>query len=391
MQKQTAPATGVSLWTKNFMAITIANMFMFLNFQMFPAALPVYAKSLGATDHVVGWLGGMLIIATLITRPIAGLALDRIGRKSIYFTGLIIVFVMTIAYGLFPIVAVIMVVRFLHGLGWGFANTSATTIAADIIPKARFAEGMAYFSLFASLAMAFAPALALYVGMRLTVILGAFFMLVVMALALTVKYRTFEPRPKNAPRQKMSPYEKTAIWPGCVMFMITCCYGATVTFVAIYAHSMDIAGIGVFFTVYALSLIITRPYVGKLIDKKGFGSALVPGTLACVASMVVLGFAENLTMFLISAALFGFGYGCCQTSLLSMAMLKAPANRTGAANATFFTGFDAGMGFGSILAGFLATHFSYGEMYLIIAVLPLAAFCMYLLTTGKITKKLGRD
>lgn len=388
MAKQDVSQTKVPLWTKNFLAITISNLFMFLNFHMFPAALPLYAKSLGASDPVVGWLGGMLIIATLITRPIAGLAVDRIGRKSIYLIGLAIIILMTIAYGLFPIVAVIMVVRFIHGLGWGFANTATTSIAADSIPKTRFGEGMAYFSLASSLAMAVAPALALYMGMRLTVFWGTVFLAVVLALAFVIKYRKLKPRAQNAPRQKIAPYEISALWPAVMIMLINCSYGAMVTFIAIYAYSLGITSIGVFFTVYAASLIIFRPYFGKLIDKKGFGAALVPGILACIASMLVLGFAFNLAMFLISGVLFGIGYGSCQTTLLSMAMLKAPADRSGAANATFFTGFDAGIGLGSILAGILATSFTYGQMFLLIGILPLIAFIMYLISAKSSRKNI---
>lgn len=376
---------SVSLWTKDFWAITVLNLFIFLSFQMFPPALPVYVKSLGASDATVGWMGGIIIIATLIIRPFAGLALDSMGRKKIFITGLLTVMAMTIAYGFFPIVGIIMAIRFVHGLGWGLASTGSTTIAADVIPKKRFGEGMAYFSVSSSLAMAVAPALALYLGMRHTVVIATILMVIATILAFMLKYRALPPKPHNAGPRKFAPYEKAAVWPGIIMFLINSAYGALVSFIAIYALTRGIENIGVFFTVYAIAIIVTRPYFGKLIDSKGFSAAVLPGIITTIAAVVILSFAHNLTWFLISGFIYGIAFGACQTGLQTMAVLKSPSHRTGAANATFFTGFDGGIGFGSILSGFLATWFTYSQMYLLIAILPTMALLLYLI--AEISKK----
>lgn len=365
------------LWTKNFVLATTINLFIFLSFQMFPPTLPLYIKELGASDATVGWIGGSIVIATLLMRPFAGLALDGLGRKKVFILGLCVVLLMTIAYGLFPIVAVILAIRFIHGLGWGMASTGSTTVAADFIPKKRFGEGMAYFSLSASLAMAIAPALALSIGMHRTVIVASVFTAIATALAFVIKYRQIPAPQLNAPKKKFAPYEKAALWPGFIMFLINASYGALISFVAIYALSHNIPNIGVFFTVYAVSILITRPFFGKLIDAKGFNAALLPGVIAAILSMVILSMAYNITMFLISGFLYGIAFGACQTSLQTMAVLNSPPERIGAANATFFTGFDGGIGFGSILAGVLATWFSYGTMFLLIALLPFMAMILH--------------
>lgn len=376
-QNAASHKTAIPLWTKNFLVVTTVNLFIFLSFQLFPAALPVYLKSLGASDIVVGWVGGSIIIATLLTRPFAGLALDSMGRRLLFIVGLIIISIMTIAYGLFQIVAVILIVRFMHGIGWGLASTASTTIAADTIPKVRFGEGMAYFSLSTSLAMAVAPALALYLGFYKTISIATAFNILALVLALTIKYRQIESKPKDVPKQRAALYEKGAIWPGVIMFLITCTYGAMVTFIAIYAFERGVTNIGIYFTVYAIVLLVTRPFFGKLIDRKGFGASLIPGVISAFISLVILYFANNLALFLLSGIFYGIAFGACQNALQTMAVLNSPPNRTGAANATFFTGFDGGIGFGSILAGFLTTWFTYGQMYLIISILPVASAALY--------------
>ena len=60
-----------------------------------------------------------------------------------------------------------------------------------------------------------------------------------------------------------------------------------------------------------------------------------------------------------------------------MAVLNSPPDRIGAANATFFNGFDGGIGFGSILSGALTAWFTYSQMYLLIAILPLVAMGLF--------------
>ena len=161
-----------SVWTWNFTIITIINFFMFFAFQLFPSALPPYLKSLGASDNLLGWLQGIMTIATLLFRPIAGLALDRYGRKGIFIAGLIGMFLTTAAYRFFPIVGVIFAIRFVHGMMWGISNTACSTIASDNIEKSRFSESMGYFSLASSIAMAVAPAFALSLGMQNNILLA---------------------------------------------------------------------------------------------------------------------------------------------------------------------------------------------------------------------------
>lgn len=370
-------APKAPLWTRNFTTVCALNTFIFLCYQMFPAALPVYVKSLGASDPVVGWVGGVIIISTLITRPLAGLALDNLERKAILVTGLAITIVATIAYGFFPIIWVILSVRFFHGIGWGMSSTASTTIAADYIPATRFGEGMAYFSLSSSLSMAVAPALALYVGIHFTVIIAAIFIAVASILSFKIQYKQIKHSSARAPHAKMSPYEKDAGWSAVVIFLIMIAYGAMITFIAIYAISKDIANIGVYFAVYTLALLVSRPFFGKLIDSHGFDLGLLSGILSTIAALIVLAFADNLVLLLLSGIFFGVGFGVCQTTLQTMAVLHSPRQRIGAANATFFTGFDAGIGCGSVLAGFLAAYFSYSQMFLLITIFPIVALLMF--------------
>lgn len=79
-----------SLWTKDFITITVINLLLFCGFQMLLPTLPLFAKSLGGSDTALGWIVGSATIASLIIRPVAGVILDKIGRKGILTAGVFI-------------------------------------------------------------------------------------------------------------------------------------------------------------------------------------------------------------------------------------------------------------------------------------------------------------
>jgi len=67
------------------------------------------------------------------------------------------------------------------------------------------------------------------------------------------------------------------------------------------------------------------------------------------------------------------------TTLQTMSVLFAPRTRFGAANATFYIGFDAGTGFGSVLAGFVASFIGYGPMFCSFSLFMLTIAIVYII------------
>jgi MFS family permease len=58
-------------------------------------------------------------------------------------------------------------------------------------------------------------------------------------------------------------------------------YGAVVSFLALYAQTMNVTNVGPFFTMYAITLMITRPLFGRIADKKGFDNCYAAGYSLC--------------------------------------------------------------------------------------------------------------
>ncbi len=379
---QRALKQGERLWTRDFVIITVVTLFNFIGFQMLLPTLPVYASHLGGSDAAVGLVVGIFTISAVIIRPFTGHYLDLYGRRGILLAGLLIFTASILAYIWAPSLLILLVFRFIHGFGWGLSSTASSTVATDVIPKPRLGEGMGYYGLAGTLSMALAPALGLYIinsfSFNVLFLLSAGLVAVAIALALTINYH----QPATAGATSGTGFnlvEKAALRPTIVIFFITMTYGAVVAFIALYAAQRGILNIGSFFTIYALTLALARPVCGLLADRIGFDFIVIPGIVLVAAAMFLLYFASGVTWFWLAAILYGAGFGAAQPVLQAMAVISVPPQRRGIANATFFTGFDLGIGLSSIMWGAVAGVTGYSVMYLLATLPAMAALASYLL------------
>lgn len=132
-----------------------------------------------------------------------------------------------------------------------------------------------------------------------------------------------------------------------------------------------------FFVVYALCLVFTRPVFGKLADRFGSPRMILFGVCCFAVSYVVLSGAQNMVDFLIVAVIGSAGFGCCAPLLQSMALASVSEDKRGAASSTAFTGLDLGMLIGPVAAGSLVDSLlpvvgdiaaAYSDMWLIMLI-----------------------
>lgn len=373
--------SAMKLWSRDFIGITLINFFLFCSFQMIQPSISLHAHDIGASDAMVGLILAIFTVSSLIMRPLAGTLLDRIGRHGVFLTGLAAITALMFGYGFTGSVLLLITLRFLHGFAWGATTTASSTIAADVIPRRRFGEGMGYFSLSTALALAIAPAIGLQIHHMISFKATAIVATVLVAIAFFMSHGLhYQPPQARAPGEPVPfPYEKGAIRAAVMMFFITATMGAVSNFVALYSATVGIDNIASFFVVYAVFMLVSRPMIGKIIDRRGFNIVVAPSLVLMGIALVVLHGANSLLDFLIAAATFGTGFAAAQTVFQTMAVISSPRHRTGAANATFFTGFDGGIGFGSLIAGIIAGRIGFDNMYLVFVAFLIVAAILYVL------------
>lgn len=377
------------IFSKDFIIIWFANFFIFLGFQMTLPTIPLFVHELGGSDQLIGIIVGIFTFSALLLRPYAGHSLESKGRGPVYIVGLALFVLSVGSFGFITSMGMLIVMRIIQGVGWGFSTTASGTIATDLIPPKRRGEGMGYFGLSGNLALAFGPALGLtltgYISFTLLFIISALLGLTALILSLNIRYKKVDESSDKTKPARFDVLEKSAINPSILLFFITVTFGGITSFLPLYAAEKDITGIQLYFISFALFLMVSRVFAGKLYDKKGDLYVIPPGTILIFTAMLLLSWLPNTSTMIIAGALYGLGFGSVQPALQAWAVNNAAKNRKGMANATFYSFFDLGVGVGAILFGQLAFLFNYGLIYIVSACSVFFAllFYIYLIATGR--------
>lgn len=354
------------LWNRSFLQVILVNFLMFTSMYVLLPTLPVFAQKIGGSDTVAGLIVGLFTLSAVLTRPWSGNLLDRKGRKIVLVAGILVFLFSSVSYNWAYMIWALLALRVVHGAGWGFTTTAAGTIAADVIPASRRAEGMGYYGISTTIAMSIGPALGLFIVKQysFTVLfwVSAGFAMAGLLTGLIINYEGIDAGGRGK-TVKGVVIERSAVPPALVLFFIALTYGGVVSFLPAYAAERGIANIGPFFTVYAVVLLLSRPVMGKLADRYGAGPLLVPGISLVIAALFSLMAAKSLAMFLVAAVLYGVAFGAVQPVLNAVTITLAPIERRGAANATFFSAMDLGIGLGAVTLGALSQKVGYSFMY----------------------------
>ena len=431
------------IFTRDFIVLATINLALFFGFQMVTVGMPVYVSQLGADSFTVGIVTSIFTITAMLVRVFAGAILDRFGRIGTMISGIVIMACMVVSYAIFPIIGIIIGLRVVHGLGWGLGSTATSTIAADIIPKKRFAEGMGYFAMTNAVASALAPALSIFLvqgpGALYMLGISAGFTVLALALAMINAKRLssasaaaqsglppteagHEKRPEDAatpdsrlgnttgrdkqpedvaahgsrpgdatehtrvhptPASKFETFfERRALLPSLAMLLVNIAFGTITTFIALHAAEQDVPEITWYFIIYAITTVASRPLIGKIIDRTGYRGPSIFATLCTAATMAAIGMSNSLPMFCIAGAIGGLGIGGAMSTFQAMAVATVPPWRRGVATSTYFVFFDLGIAIGSFVGGIVANALGYTAMYMIMIAFPVLA-CIFFLVAGK--------
>ncbi|MGA4466849.1 MFS transporter [Bacillus bombysepticus] len=363
-----------SLWTKNFIFLSMSNFFTFVSFYMLVPTLPIFLLNvLGGKEDQIGLIIGFFTSAQIFSRPLSGKWLDDFGRKKVFLVGRIVFFVLMIFYLNITGLLLFLILRFIHVFSFGVASTAAGTIIADIIPAKRRAEGIGFYSAFTSLALVIGPSIGLLImdkyDFKILFTSCLFFAGISVILGGLLKIESTSRKEEHIENEKKFSWKKyiepKAIPISIISILLVSVYGGIVSFIALYAQELGIvSAAGYFFSVYSIAILISRPITGKISDKFGPNLIIYPGMIICIFGIVLLSQATNTTLFLISALMIGLGLGAIQPTLNAMVIESVPSERRGAATATYFMSVDIGIVVGAFIIGTIVKYVGYNGAFL---------------------------
>ena len=173
-------------------------------------------------------------------------------------------------------------------------------------------------------------------------------------------------------------YEKSALQPSLLIFFISVTFGGIATFLPLYTAEKGVSGIQWYFLLYALALMVTRLFSGRLYDRRGHRAIFVPSALLIMSGMLLLAWMPGESVLYLAAVLYGMGFGSVQPALQAWSIEKTAPNRKAMANATYFSFFDLGVGIGAIVFGQIGYLFGYRSIYVTAALSILISIMVYL-------------
>ena len=382
------------LFNKGFISITLINFVVYLVYYLLIVIIAVIAQSeLHATLGQAGLASGIYIIGTLLARLFIGKKLEVMGRKAVLRYGALFYLATTVAYLYMPIIPMLYLVRLLNGFAYGALSTATNAIVTAYIPKSRYGEGINYYGLSTSLAAAIGPLIGLLLlnltNFRFIVIFSIVLVLLttIACFAFPVKNIVLTKENRAAINKWTfdSFIEKKVIFIAFVAFLMGLSYSSVLAFLSSYVkviHLVEISSL--FFVVYALVITVTRPLSGKIFDSLGEKFVMYPSYLFLTAGLILLSITDNSWMLLFSGGLIGLGYGTFMSNGQAVALKQVVSNhRIGVALSTYFIGLDLGLGVGPFVLGELRSLFSFQEVYLIAAVLPIVCLVLYMISRRK--------
>lgn len=376
------------LWTKSFVLMTVGNFFVFNAFYMLYPTLPLFIKQIGGSVTHIGLAMGAFMLTAVIFRPIVGGLLDRFGRRPFIVWGLVLFTLAMYMYNWIGGIIVLMGLRILHGMSWAVSSTSILTAITDMIPSSRRGEGMGWFSTSMTLAMAIGPMVGIWIIQDLSYHALFLIAVVLSAVALFLTIGAKMPFRLQPGARNIHLFEKPVLPVAVSVFLMFIAYGGITAFVPLFAASIKINS-GAFFLAFAATLALSRPISGKLSDRYGETFVIIPALMISISALIALSFSTGLFGVLVSAVLYGIGFGSAHPALQAATLRLARPDRKGVANATLSTATDLGIGLGAIVLGWVSQHTSYQVLFTVSAVSVAFSLLLYIFLVQRLLKNKG--
>lgn len=382
------------LWTKDFITAAVINFFVFLIHFLLLVTIASYAvDKFQASTSEAGLVAGIFIIGALIGRAGTGRIIENIGSKRILIVSTIFFIITSALYFAAGNLFLLVIIRFLHGIVFGVASTATGTIIARIIPHGRQGEGIGYYSMGAILAVALGPfagvLLIQHADFQMIFTFTSILSVVSFALSFVISEPAREfPEPDQATAGKsfqMSDFlEFKAIPISIIILVIGFSYSGVLTFISLYTQQIHLEKAASFyFLVYALTVLVSRPFSGRLFDVKGANFVVYPCLLIFALGMLLFSLANNGTVLLLAGALIGLGYGNFISCAQAISIKAVAPHRLGLATATFFIFVDLGFGIGPYLLGAIVPWTGYRGLYLAMIIVIIATIILYHFLCGR--------
>ncbi len=279
--------------------------------------LPSYAEKVGAGAFMIGLLIAVYDFAELFAKPLAGFVADKRGMKLMLLVGLIIFIIGSL---LFLIIhpKLLLLVRFIQGLGAAALSTVSITLVAKFFPKGR-GRAFGIYNAIKGAGYVIAPVIGGWLAHRYG--FGMIFVVSAGVGIAALLASCFLPRDQNQKadledaelslKEFFLIFKEPRLLPIYAvivinMFMVGILFG----FLPVYLHSIGYTALqsGSVISAATLSYLLVQPLAGHLADKIEIRFTVLFGLLLAAAAIIATTFTSG-GMLLAVVIVAGLGIG----------------------------------------------------------------------------------
>lgn len=341
-----------NIFTTDFFLIFGALLFSALVMYALMSTVTEYARSMGTSATIAGLVSGIYIFGGLCSRIYSANSLERRDWKKLAIVFLSIHFLACIFYFFANNVTLLLIVRFIHGLGFGASANAIVTIASAILPKKRFGEAFGYFMLGTTIAVGLGPYVSGFFydnwssfGSFSLATSFAFLGLLCILLLDISKYEIMHnseiENTIEEDREELSLEEKgtfrsfidkifeiPAIPVSLFTGLTSLGYVSILSFYRLYAVEVDlVSAFSLFFIIYSIVLVASRPIAGRIQDNYGDRIVCFTGIIAQAIGLFLIAWMPSAITVFICAVCAALGFGTLNSACTTIVTRDTSANR----------------------------------------------------------------
>lgn len=373
------------LFTPRFAGLWLYSFVTFFSaFQLLPA-IPFRIIDLGGSTAVAGWFLSAYTFASAFSAPLMGTIADRVGRRRLLITASLAFCGFSVAYGIITNIAVLLLVGIVHGTLWSGILSSASAIMTDYIPPSRRTQGIAYWGVSSTAAVSVAPAVGLWVFhfSWWTLCLEMAALSAVMTIGALFIHDPTKPHERHRGALTEA-WDWGVIRTTLTMTVASFGYGGVTSYAALLAVQRHVEPKSVYLTCYAGTIVFYRLFFSHLLDRIRTKTLLYPSLALVPVAFAILALATARWEMVLSAILFGLGFGGAYPALITFILNNTDPARRARTFGSVVWAFDTGIGVGSLAVGAIGQHFGLGRGFLAAAALSCFAIPIFAWTSRRL-------
>lgn len=373
---------------RNFQIVCIIQLMMMMQVSIIVPAFPKIVEALGATEQSIGLLLTMLTLPSFLLGPLAGIMADRLGRKKVLVTSLLVSGIFGGSCAFAPDFNTLLILRVLQGIGAASLFGVGGAIIGDLFSGQKRASAMGLSTTIMYVGYIFYPLIG---GALANFAWNYPFLPFFIAIPVGLITLVFLDCPEPQSQQSLKIYLRDALhylkslkvlWLfSTTVITYILLYGAYLTYFSLLLgdrHASPFT-IGLLISVLGVITAISSSQVGRLSKRFSVVSLIIGSFVVYAVAMAIIPAVPNLWLFLLPTILFGVAHGLNLPSQRIIAASVAPLEYRAGFMSIQGTMIYLGMTIGPPLMGLAFALTSLNVVFLIAAPIALIVPIMALI------------